>query len=93
MTLLFFLRSPAGNTDTGQSPDVMPWIDHGERKPKKRTKLRAKESLEIRKLAQAAAEEAAEQARIAARKRKRKREDEALLMLFMHEFEDGDYVN
>jgi hypothetical protein len=82
MTLLFFLRSPAGNTDTGQSPSAPVYWEQEplpERKPKRDRK------------AERLARKMLEEANAQGRKRKKKRKDEELLMmLFMHEFDGYD---
>lgn len=86
MTLLFFLRSPAGNTDTGSRGDGAdyPVWDDGE-KPKRKTKAEKRaEKLAEKKLLELAQMAAAEQQK----RIRRKRNDEEMLMLFMHEFED-----
>lgn len=84
MTLLFFFRSPAGNTDTGQGSDTAPFWDYDEaKKPKRKTK----EEKRAERLAAFAVKEAA---REQVRKKKRRQEEEGLLMLFMHEFDGYD---
>ena len=90
MTLLFFLRSPAGNADTGafDGGDAGRYWDQGDEaeKPKRKKKLTAKEMREFKALAKRAAEEADKKAQ----KRRRIKDEEALLMLFMHDFEGYD---
>lgn len=82
MTLLFFLRSPAGNTDTGQSPDgdVGRYWNYDDVKPKRKKKPTRKE---LRALALAEAKKKEARLRMI-------REEEDLLMLFMHEFDGYD---
>lgn len=75
MTLLFFLRSPAGNTDTGQSPDGGRYWDYDQFDKKKRKHLKA---------------EQIEDHKIAKYEQKKKSEEELLMMLFMHDFADYD---
>lgn len=88
MTLLFFLRSPAGNTDTGQSPDAGKYWNYDDAdKPKRKTKAEKRaERLAKKKLDFVMEEMTKEQLK---KKRKRKEEEE-LMMLFMHEFEGYD---
>jgi len=93
MTLLFFLRSPAGNTDTGKSDggDVGKHWNYDDVKPKRKTK-KQREALEVERLAKEEVVDAlAAQALLAAeRKKRRKKQEEALLLLFMHEFDGYD---
>jgi hypothetical protein len=85
MTLLFFLRSPGGNTDTGKGPDAGLRIDYEELPARKNRKAERKAArLAVRKLALAA------EVAVADKKRKRRKDEELLLMLFMHEFEGYD---
>jgi len=81
MTLLFFLRSPAGNTDTGTAPDVGPLWDYEDleklREDRKLSKKKRREAL-------------AAQKRAAKARRKRKRQDEEILLMFMQEVLDDE---
>ena len=96
MTLLFYLRSPAGNTDTGQ--DVGPQWDYVDEREqlKREKKLTAKERRRLKQLAKEAVAKTAEAAALQVIElekeatRKRIREEEELLMLFMHEFDGYD---
>jgi len=95
MTLLFFLRSPAGNTDAVSAPDAAgTYWDYDDAKPKRKKKLTAKEKREIERLARESLKATAESAAIEAlgvqRKIRRRKDEEALLMLFMHEFDGYD---
>lgn len=88
MSLLFFLRSPAGNTDTGQAPDIAPaWsFDELQEERAERRRQRAKLKREAAK-----AQKLLAKTEEAARARKKRRKDEELLMmLFMHEFDGYD---
>jgi hypothetical protein len=93
MTLLFFLRSPAGNTDTGQSPDTgIPWdYDETEDARKRRDKEQEKAERKAKRLAKKKWDAAMRGAVETETRRRRKRKDEEmLLMLFLHEFEGYD---
>ena len=93
MTLLFYLRSPGGNTDTGRSPDAGAggYYDPDDSdRPKKGAKKRRELAARAAKaLAEQEIEEALALDRAKARKL-RKRKEEALLLLFMHEFDGYD---
>jgi hypothetical protein len=86
MTLLFFLRSPAGNTDAVSAPDAGVYQPARE-PPKKRDR---QERLAERK-AKRKRDKAVAAALLADQRRRKKRKDEELLMmLFMHEFDGYD---
>lgn len=103
MTLLFFLRSPAGSTDTGQIPTPAILWDHSdsereqkklEKEAKKLAKKKwdkafgsAADKIEAEKSFNLAIAEAAKKAE---QKRKRKRDEETVMLLFMHEFDGYD---
>lgn len=90
MTLLFYLRSPAGSTDTGQSPDTgRRWnYDDAETIRKKRDKQLEREERKVKRIAKQKWDKAFKD--VADKKRKRKKEEELLIMLFMHEFDGYD---
>ncbi len=84
MTLLFYLRSPAGNTDTAQAPDAAPLWDYEQVKREAKRKTRKEKEAErqaLLKLSGAVTE--ADQ-----RKRRRRKDEEILLMLMEHLYED-----
>lgn len=93
MTLLFFIRSPAGNTDVGAAPDGATHWDREEIGPKrkKRDKQLEREERKAKRLAKKKWDEAINDALVAEqRRRKKKRDEELLMMLFMHEFDGYD---
>ena len=83
MTLLFFLRSPAGNTDTGQAPDVSPVWSYDDVKPERKKK----EKRLAPKISHKEPGPDAVDASIKRRRKKKRKEEELLMMLFMHEFD------
>lgn len=92
MTLLFYLRSPAGSTDAVSADAGVSW-DYFEELPKRKKKLTAKEQRRLKELAREAVAKTAEAATLQAEKEiklRRNREEEDLLMLFMHEFDGYD---
>jgi len=93
MTLLFFLRSPAGITDTGPPPSTGVYYDHEDARPKRKAR-KSREEKELDRFKKQTLHEAFEEAnRIAVRKekkRKKRKEEELLLMLMMHEFDGYD---
>jgi len=80
MTLLFFLRSPAGNTDTGQSPDgPIAWRYEDERERLREERKKRRLELKLLKLEERAKRQ----------KRKKRREEELLLLLIQEvDFDD-----
>jgi hypothetical protein len=83
MTLLFFLRSPAGITDTAAPGDVPLGYYERPEFPKRKTKKEKREELAARaKLIKAFDEET--------KRLKRKKDLETIWLLFTHEFEDYD---
>lgn len=91
MTLLFFLRSPAGNTDIGAaaSGEGVYW-DPKESLTEQRAarKAKNKKEKELRRLMNQSLVAGFEEA--AKKQRKKRKDEELLMMLFMHEFDGYD---
>jgi hypothetical protein len=87
LTLLFFLRSPAGNTDAVTAPQA-PFVDYDDTPRRKRDKAKEREE---RKAIRSAERQLLKALKEAERKKlKRKRDTELLMMLFLHEFDGYD---
>jgi len=86
MTLLFFLRSPAGNTDAGKGPDAGPSWNYEEltRSRKKTRQERIRDREATFEMKRAFEEE------IHKKRKKKRKEEEDLLLLLMHEFSGYD---
>lgn len=89
MTLLFYLRSPAGNTDAITSGDGGRHWKYEELKQereieRKDARRKRKEELKAKRLAAKELLEATVEAEKA--RRKKKKDEQLLMILFMHEF-------
>jgi hypothetical protein len=93
MTLLFYLRSPAGNTDTarGDGDTGRHWryeeLKQQREQERKDERRKKKEELRAKRLAAKELAEAVVEAE-KAHKAKKKRDTELLMILFMHEFDN-----
>lgn len=93
MTLLFFIRSPAGNTDAVTAPDVARHWDYDDERERRRQerKREREENRAIRHAEKQLKEAFAKGAELERKRKKRRREEELLMMLFMHEFDDHEH--